>query len=128
MISIFNLRKDTFLKLCAYFLVLSTVSGFFGYVIVYYIVLGLLGIVFTFKKGKKKFGNVMIVVLLFICLISLFVNNPPDFFRAWQRLAAFSIIIFIVSPIIVNKRVNDDKFKLMYYILDLNNCSKVKWA
>ena len=94
----------------------STFSGIFRLSTYYYI-----GTIFTFflytlifgSKGLK-IGSKIVLLFLLICILSILVNQPPSYFRAWERLALFFMTLCSFSPLIVSKGFNRNRFLLFH--------------
>lgn len=56
-------------------------------------------------KGNLKLYYPLLM-LVFVCVLSLVCNNYNSIFKPWYRLSYFCIILGVVSPIIQNDRVN----------------------
>lgn len=54
---------------------------------------------------------------IMICIISILINNPPSYFRAWERLALFINILLAFSPIIVTRRLTFNRVLLYKNII-----------
>ena len=81
-------------------IVFSSITGFYRINDYYYfIALAISGLgIYLFRK----FGSVDrdILLLIIVCIISLLINNPPFYFRAWQRLGAYTLMLFVISPLV----------------------------
>ena len=119
-LDVLKLHKDGLLKIMAIVLVLSTISGFFHFGVLYYIILGLFGlmlIVLMLTKGDVVYFRV--IIFLVICAFSLIINNPPAIFKAWNRLGVYVLLLFVVSPMVSNALVNVKRRKILFYIMDV---------
>ena len=117
---LFRLRNDSLLKLVAIFLTLSSIAGFFNFGILYYITLGLFGIIIIYDLMKKDIKvNSYIIVFLAICALSLIVNDTLPVFNAWSRLGVYILLLFVVSPMLSNFSVGVKRTKLLMYVMDV---------
>jgi len=120
LLSVFDFFHDSTLKLIAWLLVLSSITG--GILLpqpFYFSAVGLLGIMLLFKE-RVCFSNLFVLLLLFVCMLSLIFNQPPAYFRAWSRLGAYSLILLVISPMLFSERALILRFKLLFYFLYLS--------
>lgn len=118
MFSVIDLRKDRFLKLIGIFLAVSSIAGFFHFGLLYYILNSIIAILLVRHIGKWNLDIKAIGFLLFVCFISLLVNDPPSYFNAWNRLAVYSIILIIISPLLVCNKANVLRTKVLVFIME----------
>ena len=64
---------------------------------------------FCFGIKNTKFGSIGLLGFVFVCLFSIFVNNPPSYFRVWERLAIFICTLLAYSPLIVNSKIGKNR-------------------
>ena len=102
-------------------LVCSTVTGFIVLPqFFYYGALGVVGAWMLFQGGRMRFTMPLIAFFLLICTLSIFVNQPPSYFKAWQRLAGFTMIVTIMSPMVTSFKVSllrNQLFNIIMWIL-----------
>lgn len=119
MIDFYDIRKDFLLKILAILLVLSSLAGFMHIGEVYFPVLVLFSLLMIGNTGKDwRPGLKYVGIFLFVCLLSLVVNDPPSFFRPWSRFLVYALVIMVVSPFLISVPANNLRFRLMYYILN----------
>lgn len=119
MIDFFDIRKDFLLKVLAVLLALSSLAGFMHIGDAYFPVLVIFSLLMIAKTGKNwRLGLKYVGVFLFVCFLSLIVNDPPSFFKPWSRFFVYSMVILVVSPFIVSRRANESRFVLLNYLLN----------
>lgn len=119
-LDVFKLRKDGFLKILGIFLALSSNAGFFRFGILYYITLGLFGLVLAYDMMTKG-NNVKLIIIVFLafCVLSLIVNDTLPIFNAWARLGVYVLVLFVVSPMVSNLSVNKKRKRMLMYVMDV---------
>lgn len=119
-LDVFKLREDGFLKILGIFLALSSNAGFFRFGILYYITLGLFGLVLVYDMMTKG-NNVKSIIIVFLafCLLSLIVNDTLPIFNAWARLGVYVLVLFVVSPMVSNSSVNKKRKRMLMYVMDV---------
>ena len=99
-------------------LLASSVTGFFLMPKLYYygsiVAFGLL-VVFSFRGAR--IGPFSLVLFLAICAFSIMINDPPKYFRAWQRYFAFILIIVTVAPLFTSIELQDLRRQLFTTIM-----------
>lgn len=80
----------------------------------YYLMLIVLLIYAVLKASKI---SILPIWLLLVCVISILWNSPPNFFRSWERLALFSILLCAVFPIFESKKLYEIRRNLFECIL-----------
>lgn len=119
-LDVFKLREDGFLKILGIFLALSSNAGFFHFGLMYYIVLGLFGLILVYDIMQKGIiANLRIFVFLAVCALSLVVNSTPAYFHAWARLGVYILVLFVVSPLVSNTSVNMKRTRMLMYVMDI---------
>lgn len=119
MIDFFDLRKDSLLKVLAILLALSSLAGFMHIGGVYFPVLVIFSLIMIAKTGKNwRPGLKYVGVFLFVCLLSLVINDPPSFFRPWSRFVVYALVILVVSPLFVSLHSGKLRYKFLLYLLD----------
>lgn len=117
LLSFLNLRKDFLPKIIALLVAMTTITG--GIKLpqpLYFGALALLGISII-SRGELKLQNGLVLLLLLICVFSLIFNNPPSYFRAWQRLGIYIIVVFVVSPLLSGAYSTLIKAKVLFYFM-----------
>ena len=100
-------------------LVLSSVTGGINLpATVYYCALAILGYRLI-MYGHLRASNKQVFLLLIICAISLALNNPPSYFRAWQRLGVFSLVLFVASPMLSSSAAAAERYKVLEYFINI---------
>ena len=107
---------------------LSSYSGFFRLSSYYYIACILFFFVgYVLPSFKRvEVGSGALLVFLVICVLSIIINNPPRYFRAWERLLAFSLILFALSPIVSNDTITKNRlvlFNSLFLIVIIYSCA-----
>lgn len=76
---------------------------------------------YSLAKCNFKFRSGANIVLLFwlICLISIIINNPPSYFRAWSRLFMFIIMLAAFSPLLSNRIHASNQLLLCSYLINI---------
>lgn len=118
-LAVFCLKHDSTLKVVAWLLILSSVTG--GILLpqpFYYISLGVLGIMIL-SKGHLVLSNLLVPFLLIVCLLSLIINNPPSFYHAWSRLGVYTLVVLVVGPMLYSKSAVSMRFRLVFYFLSI---------
>jgi O-antigen ligase len=116
--SYYSFKKDFLLIVIAVAVTLVSIAGFVHHPNAYYIFMGLLGLVIIVKSRLKFYiGQPWILMFLFACLISLVVNNPPDYFNAWNRLGLYVLVLVIVSPLFTSPSIAEIRRKILHYIM-----------
>lgn len=116
-LSIFIPSKDFVYKIIAWMLALSSITG--GVLLpqpVYYFALAILGFRLI-AFGRLRFSNVFVLLLLFVCVLSLSLNSPPPFFRAWQRLGVYSLVLIVASPMLSSTFASAERYKVLMYFI-----------
>lgn len=119
-LDVFKLRNDGFLKILGVLLTLSSIAGFFHFGLLYYISLGLFGLVLVYDMMTK--GNhvkPIIIVFLAFCVLSLIVNDTLPIFNAWARLVVYVLVLFVVSPMLSNSSVDKKRKSMLMYVMDV---------
>lgn len=102
----------------AVILVFSTVTGFLVLPhSFFFVALLAFGILELIVSRNGRFGIKLVGLFLVFCALSLIINQPPPFFRAWQRLAFFSVIIIIVGPLLVSAEMSEMRRRLFVLII-----------
>lgn len=119
-LDVFRFRNDGLLKLLGLFLTLSSIAGFFHFGVLYYITLGLFGLMLVYDMMTKG-NNVkpIIIVFLAFCTLSLIVNDTLPVFNAWARLGVYIMVLFVVSPMLSNSSVDKKRKSMLMYIMDV---------
>lgn len=96
-------------------IILSLIIGFLPYnPIAYYIVLILL---ILYSIYYTKYINTFPFLLIFFCAISIILNSPPSFFKSWQRLGLFSLVIGTTFPIFQSKQYFILRYQIFNYLI-----------
>ena len=67
--------------------------------------------------GRSHFSMPLIALFLIFCALSVIVNQPPSYFRAWGRLAGFAMVVLIMSPMITSIKMSLLRHNLLFIIL-----------
>jgi hypothetical protein len=71
-------------------------------------------LLFFATSYEKKHFNYLMLVLLFAGLISVLVNEVPKFFRPFERLAIFFILLCLIGPLVVSQKLSYFRLKLFH--------------
>lgn len=55
--------------------------------------------------------------MLILCALSILLNDPPAYFKAWKRFLAFSVSIIIVTPLFICRQANKLRRQLFSIIM-----------
>jgi hypothetical protein len=111
-----NYKKDFWPIVIALLIIFSSITGFFSLNQYFYIgAIALCGVI-AFNKGKLEMGNKYIPALIIVCILSILFNDVPSYFRAWQRLGIYTIMLFIMSPLLISRDSYMLKTKIFIYI------------
>lgn len=116
---IISAQKNITTLLLSVLIALSTFSGIFRLPSTIYVV-----VVFLFflcyivlNKLKIKVGYYELPLFVLICLFSILYNKPAYYFRVWERLALFLLVLFSFSPIITSSILDKKRFQLFETLL-----------
>lgn len=100
--------KEGILYLIAILIAFSTFSGVFNLGTEVYVGVCLLFTIVSLFKGTTSItiGSWKVVGFVLICVISILINNPPSYFRVWERLLGFLNMLIAFSPLIVCRSMN----------------------
>lgn len=76
---------------------------------VYYGWFALIAIYFLIRPIRF---NAIMVYFLIVAIFSILINNPADFYKPWQRLTSFVLMVICVGPLFVNNYVLRFRFFL----------------
>ncbi len=111
--------KDLVYKVIAWMLALSSITG--GILLpqpVYYLALAILAYRIL-AYGRLRLSNIYVALLLFVCLLSLSLNTPPPFLRAWQRFGVYSLVLLVASPMMSSAFASSERYKVLVYFIDI---------
>ncbi len=120
LLCLFDPREDLVCKAIAILIVLSSITG--GILLpqpFYFGSLAVLGLLIVFNRPRLTITNGYVLTLLAICAFSLLMNNPPFYFRAWQRLGVYSMVVLTAGPIIVGSKATILRMKILQYFIYL---------
>ncbi len=80
--------------------------------------LGLL-IFFLLKDNKLSIDKSTFFIIV-AAVLSIFVNNPPEFFHSWERLGQFVIIAGVISPLFQNTKLPFLREKMFMWLLRIS--------
>lgn len=113
-----NIFQDILMVVVAMSLLLSSVTGFMSIPQYYYYgAIIVFGAMILFHSAGGKIGLMPLLNFFIISALSILFNNPPQYFRAWQRLLGFALIIMIVAPVVVNKKIHVLRLRLFDYLI-----------
>ena len=111
-----NFKQDFWPIVLSLMILFSSITGFFQLnQLFYYGAIAVFGLIFI-SKGGIRFGNAYIIFLIIACIISLLLNDVPDYFKSWQRLGIYTFMLFIMSPLLISRCSVVLKSKLFLYI------------
>lgn len=109
-------KKQLFFFVYAFAIALATFSGLFNIGTLAYVILTFAFFVICFlsSSGGKSLhiGPYNVIGFIAICVVSIFINHPPSYFRVWERLAIFVSTLLAFSPLFVGKIVNRNRIML----------------
>ncbi len=109
------------ITIVAVLMLFSSVTGFFKISqIYYYVSLVAFGVILLLSDLRWSIGLWLIGLFLLICFFSILINDPPSYFRAWERWLAFVFSLSIVSPLFVSKKSIDLRRRLFGSIIILS--------
>ncbi len=117
-------RSVSVLGLFAVLITLSTYSGFLKLPTIFNMAIILLFVLYSLlvKSGGVVIKSVLLLGFMIICVTSILINNPPYYFRAWDRLAMFSLLIIAYAPLITSKQLEINRivlFRMFLWIMTL---------
>lgn len=97
----------------------STLSGFMRLPSYFYQMALAVFLAMSLKNGNFRIKTVSTVYVLFIiiCALSILYNNPPAYFKSWQRLALFVLVLLCFSPLAISKKLVHNRERLYYSLL-----------
>lgn len=103
----------------AILLIMSSITGFFHLPQwVYYGTMGVILLVVVASHGIRL-KQPSIVLFIFICALSLLINQPPAYFNAWTRLLGFIMLLCAVSPLFNNHKISLFRYSIFDSIMTL---------
>lgn len=98
----------------AFFVALSTFSGVLSLPNFVYIFCMLFFIGWSLYKSDFEFdfGSISIFVFLIVCAFSLLLNNPPSYFRPWERLVFYLLVLITFTPLLNSYSIVEERLKL----------------
>ena len=117
-------RSVSVLGLFAVLITLSTYSGFLKLPTIFNMAIILLFVLYSLlvKSGGVVIKSVLLLGFMMVCVTSILINNPPYYFRAWDRLAMFSLLIIAYAPLITSKQLEINRivlFRMFLWIMTL---------
>lgn len=99
----------------------STFSGFFRLRSEFYIGTTLAFFLVSFLPSfhKTSIGSWGIVCFVLICVLSILINQPPSYFRVWERLLLFVNTLLAFTPLIVSRDLNENRIGLYEKLLSI---------
>lgn len=82
---------------------------------IYYLVLGGASFI-TIISDKNLNLKRQMVLFLILCFLSLIMNTVPIYFKAWERLISFVLVLITTGPILFGKYINTLKLKIFHFI------------
>ena len=117
LLSFLSPKKDFLPKIIALLIAMTTITG--GIHLpqpLYFGALALLGISII-SRGGLKLQNGLVLLLLVFCFLSLLFNLPPSYFRAWQRLGIYIMVVLVLSPMLGGAYSTQFRAKVLYYFM-----------
>lgn len=112
--------NDLILLCIAVLMSLSTFSGVFRLPgIVYIVLVGFFFLYSFFRKPEIKLDWKSIWLFVLICILSLLINRPNSYFRAWERLLLLLSTLLAFSPLIVSHSLNISRISLYDKLLKI---------
>jgi O-antigen ligase len=75
-------------------------------------------ILYSISGGKLSF-NIPMLCIAFTAILSTLINNPPAYFRSWERLGLFFLISGAISPLIQNNKLNKFRLQLFDWLMKI---------
>lgn len=115
-----NIRKYTLFAI-ALVISFSTFSGIFRLSNVVYIgaVAFFLLISYIGKISGLRIGDWTIVGFILISVLSILINDPPEYFRSWERLLLFILILMAFSPLVTSRNLSLNRWILFDSLLKI---------
>lgn len=82
----------------------------FGWGIGYYVVMAS-AFLYLCAIGIKRV-NVTMLMLYLVAMLSILLNDVPDFFQAWPRLGTFILLTAVVSPAFCGKKLTSFRLQM----------------
>lgn len=98
----------------ALLIALSTFSGIYRIPSFYYPFIALFFFVYSMLSDFRRmsFGSSGLTIFIVVCGLSILINQPPSYFRSWERYALFLNIVIAFSPLIVCRGLNKNRVLL----------------
>ena len=108
------MRRNFEYYFLAVIIVFSTLSGFMRLPSFLYQVAMIFFLVISLKQGnfRIKYVSILYVSFIVVCAFSILYNDPPSYFRSWQRLSLFVFVLFCFSPFVICKELIHSREKL----------------
>lgn len=98
------MSKYLYIFLVACFAVTNTVYAYFmGGSVMQLVALGILFLM-TLSRGVERVG-VATMAFAACCVLSILVNDIPEFFSPWVRMGQFLLLLLAVSPLLAGERI-----------------------
>lgn len=65
---------------------------------------------------KVSFNTALLLLITMFCL-STAINDPAPYFRSWERLAFFTMMLSLISPLIENNMLKNFRFDLWHWLI-----------
>lgn len=85
---------------------------------IFYLCIAFFLFISLIKKNKHEI-SIQILLLILICLFSIIYNNPPHYFKSYQRYGAFLLLLLSFSPLLSSSHFNKNRLLLFYHAISL---------
>ena len=69
----------------------------------------IIGALYGHGSRGLKIGSAEIAMFVAICVVSILINQPPSYFRVWERLALLLVSFLAFSPLVVGNVLNRNR-------------------
>jgi O-antigen ligase len=113
----YNRVKINLLPILILVLVISNIIGPIPSAGLLYPMIMALVLIFCILFGEKLSIDISVLSIVLIAAISTFINDPPSYFRSWERLGLFIIMAGVVSPLFQNRKFNFLRLRMFYWLM-----------
>ena len=77
-------------------------------------------LLFYILTGGRLSIDFLMLTIIIVAVFSTLINQPPSFFRSWERLGQFVIIAGVVSPLVQNAKLLQFRKDLFQWMLKVS--------